>query len=479
MTALEELKKRLEEANFNMNRAAEMPAGGKYGAPGIGGEEVLAALLPAGIGMGGRAIGAGVRGFNAAGKRLDPLAEGISGFVTSPSGQQFLGSWAKSALLGKLAKEIENKYGVASQPWLRRELKGDEKRREETAAQHRIFDEERGKIIGDFKDKMPYHREKSQKVVNIGMGATMRDVKAKQIEERKRKEWALTLLDQYQQQGASKKQIDDFIEHSGVAFNPDRESKFLNDAVLGAKEVEQYYPNPEKAEVVDFPSLLMPQSRILRREEDETAAPGLVEKDSQELFRKDPEKWLWRLNSKDVLDRQSVDPDMLTRALEAQGIDPYEFKRFHYLGFDEFDIIPEDVLAGIEAGESDAYIYNNVSGGGAGGMRSEWLNELNALIAGKESGKYPESIMKTLDEGIEASRNIIAKFDEAFGYNAEEDKLKLESNLTGTEFQMLQDIRNKPEGQRLPFERKELLRLESRTRWGKEFELWENWEYDE
>jgi hypothetical protein len=170
---------------------------------------------------------------------------------------------------------------------------------------------------------------------------------------------------------------------------------------------------------------------------------------------------------------------MLTRALEAQGIDPYEFKRFHYLGFDEFDIIPEDVLAGIEAGESDAYIYNNVSGGGAGGMRSEWLNELNALIAGKESGKYPESIMKTLDEGIEASRNIIAKFDEAFGYNAEEDKLKLESNLTGTEFQMLQDIRNKPEGQRLPFERKELLRLESRTRWGKEFELWENWEYDE
>jgi len=473
MTALEELKKRLEEANFNMNRAAEMPAGGKYGAPGIGGEEVLAALLPAGIGMGGRAIGAGVRGFNAAGKRLDPLAEGISGFVTSPSGQQFLGSWAKSALLGKLAKEIENKYGVASQPWLRRELKGDEKRREETAARNIIRDEEldnaRSKIFEEFTEN---------KVVNIGMGATMRDVKAKQIEERKRKEWALTLLDQYQQQGASKKQIDDFIEHSGVAFNPDRESKFLNDAVLGAKEVEQYYPNPEKAGVVDFPSQM--SSRVLKREADlDETVDVLVEKDSQELFRKDPEKWLWRLNSKDVLDRQSVDPDMLTRALEAQGIDPYEFKRFHYLGFDEFDIIPEDVLAGIEAGESDAYIYNNVSGGGAGGMRSEWLNELNALIAGKESGKYPESIMKTLDEGIEASRNIIAKFDEAFGYNAEEDKLKLESNLTGTEFQMLQDIRNKPEGQRLPFERKELLRLESRTRWGKEFELWENWEYDE
>ena len=92
MTALEELKKRLEEANFNMNRATGMPAGGKYGATGIGGEEVLAALPPAGIGLGGRAIGAGVRRFNAAGKRLEPLAEGIIGFVTSPSGQQFLGS---------------------------------------------------------------------------------------------------------------------------------------------------------------------------------------------------------------------------------------------------------------------------------------------------------------------------------------------------------------------------------------------------
>ena len=41
---------------------------------------------------------------------------------------------------------------------------------------------------------------------------------------------------------------------------------------------------------------------------------------------------------------------------------------------------------------------------------------------------------------------------------------------------MLQDLRNKPEGQRLPSERADLLRLESRSRWGREFELWENWE---
>ena len=49
------------------------------------------------------------------------------------------------------------------------------------------------------------------------------------------------------------------------------------------------------------------------------------------------------------------------------------------------------------------------------GQREEWVKELNSLIEGKESGQYPESIMKTLDKGIEQSRNIIAKFDELFG----------------------------------------------------------------
>ena len=517
------LSEELKKKQFELNRLVDPNwAGGKYGAPGIGGEEVLAALLPAGIGMGGRALGAGVRGFNAAGKRLDPLAEGISGFVTSPSGQQFLGSWAKSALLGKLSKEIENRYGVGSQPWLRRELKGDEEVMARTRARGEEWDKKRKEILGDFLDSMPHHKEKSQKVVNIGMGDTIRNIRNQKAEERKRKEWALTILDQFQQQGASKKQIDDFIEQSGVAFNPDRESRVLHDAVLGAKEVEQYYPNPEGAEVKDLPmdNSIMNAVRTLRRERGiETAAPGLVEKDSQELFRKDPEKWLWSLGSEDVLGGQSIDPMMLTSALNAQGIDPHAFRRFHYLGVDDPDnpIVPDKVYRNYWSGLFDRELKDSLKDTGdderdqirkeikkdfdylmsqsdwktrvikgplgkdlapSAGQRAEWVKESNALIKGKESGQYPESLMKVFDEAIEKSRDIISGFDELFGYNAEEDKLKVESNLNDAEFQMLQDIRSKPEGQRLPYEKEELLRLESRSRWGKEFELWENWEYD-
>ena len=216
-------------------------------------------------------------------------------------------------------------------PWFRREGKILQKGREESAAKHKVLDEEKEKILRDLRDSMPHYREKSQKVVKIGMGSTLKTIRTQQIEERKRKEWALTILDQFKAQGASKKQIDDFIEHSGVAFNPDRESRFLHDAVLGAKEVEQYYPNPEKAEVKDLPmdNSIVNAVRTLRRERgDETAAPGLAEKDSQELFRKDPEKWLWSLSSKDVLSGESIDATMLTRALNAQGIDPHAFRRF-------------------------------------------------------------------------------------------------------------------------------------------------------
>ena len=176
----EELRKK----RFELNRLVDPNwAGGKYGAPGIGGEEVLSALLPAGIGIGGRAASAGVRGFNAAAKKLDPLAD----FISSPSGRQMLDSMGKSLLFNKLAKEIDLRYGVGSQPWFRQEEKRLQKGREESAAQHRIFDEEREKIIRDFKDSMPYHREKSQKVVKIGMGATIRDVRARQIEQAERK----------------------------------------------------------------------------------------------------------------------------------------------------------------------------------------------------------------------------------------------------------------------------------------------------
>jgi hypothetical protein len=497
---LASLSEELRKKRFELNRLVDPNwAGGKYGAPGIGGEEVLAALLPAGIGMGGRAIGAGVRGFNAAGKRLDPLAEGISGFVTSPSGQQFLGNWGKSALLGKLSKEIESRFGVASQPWLRRELKEGDKRREETDAKLKGLDEEKEKILRDLKESMPYHREKSQKVVNIGMGATIKTVNRQQIEERKRKEWALTILDQFKAQGASKDQIDSFIENSGVAFNPDRESRFLHPAVLGATEVEQYYPNPEKAEVISFPSQM--SSRVLKREADlDETVDVLVEKDSQDLFRKDPKKWLWNLSSDDVLGDEGIDPAILVKALEAQGIDPHAFKRFHYLGVDDPDnpIVPDDIYADYESGTferdpGDPLEWSGIDLHKLGkdlkesetpdlpnrfhieGMRGKWVKQLNDLIEKKESGKFPESATPLLDGVIEKARNAIAKADRVFDYDSTQDK----SNLTDTEFQMLQDIRNKPEGQRLPFERKELLRLESRTRWGKEFELWENWEYDE
>ena len=195
---------------------------------------------------------------------------------------------------------------------------------------------------------------------------------------------------------------------------------------------------------------------------------------------------------------------MLTSALKAQGSDPHAFRRFHYLGVDDPDnpIVPDEVYEGYWSGTFDRdskdinYDSENLSKEDTdyllekdstrvikgvlgeerfrneGGQRAKWVKELNALIEGKESGQYPESVMKVFDEGIEQSRNIIAKFDELFGYNAEEDKLRAESNLTEAEYQMLQDIKNKPEGQRLPFEREALLKLESRRRWGTEFDVW-------
>ena len=624
---MDSLSEELRKKRFELNRLVDPTwAGGKFGAPGIGGEEVLYSLLPTGIGVGGRAVGAGVRGFNAAAKKLDPLAD----FISSPSGRQMLDSMGKTWIFNKLAKEIENRYGVGSQPWVRQEEKRSKARGDE-------WKKKRQEILGDFLDSMPHHKEKSQKVANIGMGSTIRNIRQQQAEERKRKEWALTILDQFKAQGASKKQIDNFIEHSGVAFNPDRESKVLHDAVLGAKEVEQYYPNPEKAGVVDFPLSLKeamdkksgtsdvfktratldrpldgyPVDKDYRivdgnqwtigevlklREEDPEAfsllmdeyfwnnlrargrspeverkffenkkeleyygsppgtmmkLPGhdhdpfegypiregmaqgvadnwyntiyeivqnrqrlenkvgdpidaLVQKDSQDRFKTDPEKWLWSLRGEDVLGGESIDPKMLTSALNAQGIDPHAFRRFHYLGVDDPDnpIVPDEVYEGYWSGTFDRdskdinYDSENLSKEDTdyllekdstrvikgvlgeerfrneGGQRAKWVKELNALIEGKESGQYPESVMKVFDEGIEQSRNIIAKFDELFGYNAEEDKLRSESNLTEAEYQMLQDIKNKPEGQRLPFEREALLKLESRRRWGTEFDVW-------
>lgn len=524
MATLEELKKRLEEANFNMNRAAEMPAGGKFGAPGIGGEEVLysliPALAPAGILGASRAASAGVRGFNTAAQKLEPVAEAFSGFVTSPVGQQYLGNLSKTLLFNKLAKEIDRRYGDTSMPWFRREGKRLQKGREESAAKHKVFDEEKEKILRDLRDSMPHYREKSQKVVNIGMGSTIRTIRQQQAQERKRKEWALTILDQFKAQGASKKQIDDFIEHSGVAFNPDRESRFLHPAVLGVKEVEQYYPNPEKAEVKELPfehgvSSAMRVMQRLRRDgpiwtEEGRVASLAEEQDSQELFRRDPEKWLWSLGSEDVLGGESIDPTMLTSALNAQGINPHAFRRFHYLGVDDPDnpIVPDEVYENYWSDTFDVdpkdtgddqlskdvkedmdYLLSQsgktrVIKGPLGkdrapsaGQRAEWVKQLNALIAGKESGQYPESLMKVFDEAIKKSREIISGFDELFGYNADEDRLERESNLNTDEFKMLQDIKSKPEGQRLPFEKEALLKLESRNRWGREFELWTNMDW--
>ena len=60
-------------------------------------------------------------------------------------------------------------------PWFRREGKRLQKRREESAAKHKVFDDEKEKILRDLKESMPYHREKSQKVVNIGMGSTLKN----------------------------------------------------------------------------------------------------------------------------------------------------------------------------------------------------------------------------------------------------------------------------------------------------------------
>ena len=402
------LSEELRKKRFELNRLVDPNwAGGKYGAPGIGGEEVLysliPALAPAGILGASRAASAGVRGFNAAAKKLDPVAD----FISSPFGRQMLDSMGKSFLFNKLAKEIDLRYGVGSQPWFRQEGKRLQKGREESAAQHRIFDEEKEKIIRDFKDSMPYHREKSQKVVKIGMGDTIRDVRARQIEQAERKESVLDMLEQLQMQGASKKQIDDFIEHSGVAFNPDRESNVLHDAVLGAKEVEQYYPNPEKAEVKELPldTSIANAVRTLRRERDETVAPGLAQKESQELFKTDPEKWLWSLSGEEVLGDRGIDPEILMEALEAQGIDPHAFKRFHYLGYDESDIIPESVLEKIEAGESDTFNYDWEEG--THGQRANWVKQLNDLIEGKESGKSPESSIPLFDKAIKEATNAI------------------------------------------------------------------------
>ena len=476
----EELRKK----RFELNRLVDPNwAGGKYGAPGIGGEEVLSALLPAGIGIGGRAASAGVRGFNAAAKKLDPLAD----FISSPSGRQMLDSMGKSLLFNKLAKEIDLRYGVGSQPWFRQEEKRLQKGREESAAQHRIFDEEREKIIRDFKDSMPYHREKSQKVVKIGMGATIRDVRARQIEQAERKESVLGMLEQLQMQGASKKQIDDFVDHSGVAFNPNRESKVLHDSVLGVKELEQYYPNPEGAQVkaLPFEHSINNALRVLGRERDETVAPGLAQKESQRRFKEDPEKWLWNLRGEDVIESaffgtisgssgETIDPEMLRRTLEAQGIDPYTFMRFHYLGYDEFDVIPEDVLADIEAGESDTFNYDSVEG--TFGQRAKWVKQLNSMIEARESDKYPAITHKILDKGIAASKNIIAQFDKNYDYDADKDGRL--GNLTRDELKTMDDIQRIPEGQRMPWQKRLLLKLKSRAQWGKEYtfldDFWDN-----
>ena len=99
----EELRKK----RFELNRLVDPNwAGGKYGAPGIGGEEVLysliPALAPAGILGASRAASAGVRGFNTAAQKLEPVAEGISGFVTSPVGQQYLVTLGKTLLFNEV-----------------------------------------------------------------------------------------------------------------------------------------------------------------------------------------------------------------------------------------------------------------------------------------------------------------------------------------------------------------------------------------
>ena len=87
--------------------------------------------------------------------------------------------------------------------------------------------------------------------------------------------------------------------------------------------------------------------------------------------------------------------------------------------------------------------------------------------------------MKTLDEGIEQSRNIIAKFDELFGYNAEEDTLEGFYHITDDEFQTLQEIKNIPAEKRLPWQQATYLELESRNRWGEGFKLWSNFDDDD
>ena len=514
MTALEELKKRLEEANFNMNRAAEMPAGGKYGAPGIGGEEVLAALLPAGIGMGGRAIGAGVRGFNAAGKRLDPLAEGISGFVTSPSGQQLLGNWGKSALLGKLAKEIENRYGAGSQPW-------ESRFKERQDKQRTIFDRKGAKwpapdsarSIDMVAANSPYYKKN---VTSINVGKSLQDAENNAIEHRQQLSWTRRLLERLEDQGATKAQIEEFLENSGAT---------VNDEIRA--EIDTYYARPEGAEVVDFPQTFTDKMRlginkILDKEQ------GVPDRQKDPFTRADldgpttdPKRWLEGLSSTDVI-RRLLDLDEDKRqffkdVVYNQGINLDEFAIKHYYG---------DAGSMGDVGEfieNDHTRYDNEDNPSAyrpaiKGLRRELLDNIEGYVNDPDPaysknkitglGEIDVSKEKAAVQAIQDLDYLYSEHDYPVPENAAKLSLNLKSglgderlkhipkewytsdpstaiqaqrtgNLSNDEFQMLQDIRNKPEGQRLPFERKELLRLESRTRWGKEFELWENWEYDE
>jgi len=494
VATLEELRKRLEEANFSMNRAAEMTAGGKYGAPGIGGEEVLAALLPAGIGMGGRAVGAGVRGFNAAGKRLDPLAEAFSGFITSPAGRQLLESWGKSALLGKLAKEIENRYGAGSNPWESRFKKQQD-------TQRTIFDRKSAKWMDRVAANSPYYKKN---VTNINVGKSLQDAKRREIEDRQQLSWTRRLLERLHEQGATKEQLEQFLNHSGAT---------VNDEIRA--EIDSYYANPEKAEVIDFPpkfinetrlgfqKILDQEQRVPDRQKDPFTRADLDGPTT------DPKRWLEGLSSTDVI-RRLIDTDDDRRmffgdVVTNSGFNLDQFALKHYYGdagsMEDHD--PDD--------ENTTFAYRPK----VKGVRRELLDKIEGYVNGYDSittmsGWTEEESIKEEKAAVQAIQDLdtlYAEFDYPIPENAPKISLNLKSglsderlehipeewytsdpstaiqaqrtgNLTDTEFQMLQDIRNKPEGQRLPYEKAELLRLESRSRWGKEFELWENWDDD-
>ena len=285
--------------------------------------------------------------------------------------------------------------------------------------------------------------------------------------------------------GWPKGRIDDFLENSGAT---------VDDEILA--EIENYYPNPDKGKVVDFPKTFTNEMRlsfqkILDKEQ------GVPDRQKDPFTRADldgpttdPKRWVEGLSSTDAIRRLLDDNDhrrmFFGDVLNNSGINIEEFALKHYYGDERIKGLRRELLDRIEGYVNDpdpVYIKNKITGLGEIDVSKEKaavqaIQDLDYLYT-EHGFPVPENAPKlslNLRSGLsdERLKHIPEEWytpDPSTAIQAQRT-----GNLTNDEFQMLQDLRNKPEGQRLPSERADLLRLESRSRWGREFELWENWE---